>query len=155
MSILEYIASDKLLPPVDAGEGMHHGEVSISPFDKSQLLDDIYTQKSYCAELIWEYSEERAQQVLAYIAEQMNHVDDLELWHIWLGGLIEEDKKETRPKLKASRTREVEDVDWDDWKKDKVHKTQITFSQLNSKILKDFFFDGSMTQKCLIVKSER
>ena len=152
MSILQYIASDMLLPELDAGEAMYHGEVAVLPFEKQRFLDDIYTAKPYCAELFWEYSEERAETVLQYIREQLSVVKELELWHIWLGGLIEEEKGEYRPKLKPSRTRDVEDIDWDDWKLNKVHKKEILFHNLSEEILKEFFFADSWNQRCLIVK---
>lgn len=152
MSILQYIASDMPLSKLDAGDGMYHGEVAILPFEKDRILDDIYTAKPYCAELLWEYSEERAETVLQYIREQLSVVKELELWYIWLGGLIEEEKGEYRPKLKSSRTRDVEDIDWDDWKRNKVHKKEILFHNLSVEILKEFFFADSWNQRCLIVK---
>ena len=152
MSILQYIASDMPLPELDAEEAMYHGEVAVLPFEKQRFLDDIYTAKPYCAELFWEYSEERAETVLQYIREQLSVVKELELWHIWLGGLIEEEKGEYRPKLKSSRTRDAEDVDWDDWKLHKVHKKEILFHNLSVEILKEFFFADSWNQRCLVVK---
>ena len=151
MSVLQYIASDMPLPKLDAGEAMYHGEVAILPFEKDRILDDIYTRKTYCAYLSWEFSEERAQTILQYIQERLADTDELELWNIWLGGLIEEEKGDYRPKLKSSRTREAEDVDWDDWKLHKVHKKEISFSQANEAILKEFFF-GELVQKCLIIR---
>lgn len=151
MSCLIYIASDMPLPELDAGDGMYHGEVAILPFEKDQILDDIYTRKTYCAYLSWEYSEERAQTILHYIQERLADTDELELWNIWLGGLIEEEKGDYRPKLKSSRTREAEDVDWDDWKLHKVHKKEIRFRQLNGEVLKDFFF-GELVQKYLSIR---
>ena len=131
---------------------MYHGEVAVLPFEKQRFLDDIYTAKPYCAELLWEYSEERAETVLQYIREQLSVVKELELWYIWLGGLIEEEKGEYRPKLKSSRTRDVEDIDWDDWKRNKVHKKEILFHNLSVEILKEFFFADSWNQRCLVVK---
>lgn len=151
MSVLQYIASDMPLPKLDAGEAMYHGEVAILPFEKDRILDDIYTRKTYCAYLSWEFSEERAQTILQYIQERLADTDELELWNIWLGGLIEEEKGDYRPKLKSSRTREAEDVDWDDWKLHKVHKKEMRFSQANEAILKEFFF-GELVQKCLIIR---
>ena len=151
MSRLIYIASNMPLPKLDAGDGMYHGEVAILPFEKDRILDDIYTRKTYCAYLSWEFSEERAQTILQYIQERLADTDELELWNIWLGGLIEEEKGDYRPKLKSSRTREAEDVDWDDWKLHKVHKKEMRFSQLNEDILKNFFF-GELVQKCLIIR---
>ena len=131
---------------------MYHGEVAVLPFEKQRFLDDIYTAKPYCAELFWEYSEERAETVLQYIREQLSVVKELELWFIWLGGLIEEEQGEYRPKLKPSRTRDVEDIDWDDWKLNKVHKKEILFHNLSEEILKEFFFADSWNQRCLVVK---
>ena len=152
MSILQYIASDVPLLKLDAGEAMYHGEVAVLPFEKQRFLDDIYTAKPYRAELLWEYSGERAETVLRYIREQLSVAEEMELWHIWLGGLIEEEKGEYRPKLKSSRTREAEDIDWDDWKLNKVHKKEILFHNLSVEILKEFFFADSWNQRCLVVK---
>ena len=152
MSVLQYIASDMPLPKLDAGEAMYHGEVAILPFEKDRILDDIYTRKTYCAYLSWEFSEERAQTILQYIQERLADTDELELWNIWLGGLIEEEKGDYRPKLKSSRTREAEDIDWDDWKRNKVHKKEILFHNLSVEILKEFFFADSWNQRCLVAK---
>ena len=111
ISRLIYIAGDEPLIRRDTGDDMYHGEVAILPFEKERILDDIYTQKLCCVYLSWEYSEERAQTILQYIQERLADTDEIELWNIWLGGLIEDAKGDYRPKLKSSRTREAEDVD--------------------------------------------
>ncbi len=150
MSVLEYIACDKPLPPMGAGEDCWTGAVCIIPFNKADILEDIYTQKEHCAYIDWEYTDEQAQQIIDYIAERLSEADAIELWHIWLGGSFAEDKKDTRPKLKADLLQE-DNTDWDDWKLNKYHKKEITILQLNEKLLKAFFDENTFIQRCLTI----
>lgn len=65
-------------------DGGHDDDFSISVFDKIGDVN-IRTEKKYCASLDWRYTKGRAQQVIAYIKELLEHTDEIEIWNIWLG----------------------------------------------------------------------
>lgn len=48
-------------------------------------MDDIYTEKKYQVDLEWEYSQGKAEKVIQYIKEQLEHTPELEIWHVWVG----------------------------------------------------------------------
>lgn len=48
-------------------------------------MDDLYTAKNYRAALQWDYTDGRAEKVIQYIREHLEHTDELELWHVWVG----------------------------------------------------------------------
>lgn len=58
-------------------------DFSIYTLDAS--MDDLYTEKKYRAALEWDYTEGRAEKVIQYIREHLEHTDELELWHVWVG----------------------------------------------------------------------
>ncbi len=150
MSVFEYIACEKPLQPLGSGEGCWNGAVCIIPFNKADILEDIYTKKAHCAYLEWEYNDERAQKMIDYIAECLHEAEEIELWHIWLGGIIENDTKDIRPKLKADLLQE-DDTDWYDWRLHTYHNQEILVSQLDEKILKAFFEEDIFSQRCLAI----
>ncbi len=150
MSVLEYIACDKPLQSLNASEDCWNGDVCITPFYKADILEDIYTQKAHCAYLDWEYTDERVQRIITYIEACLREAEELELWHIWLGGAFAEDKKDTRPKLKAALLQE-DNTDWDDWKLNKYYKKEVTISQLKGEVLKAFFDEDTFIQRCLTI----
>lgn len=151
MSALTYIAGEKPFRKV-TNEMWYHGEVQVLPFEKERILDDIYTMKPYCAHLEWEYTNERAQQIIDYITDYLQGVEEIELWKIWLGGAWVGRDDESRPNMKSSRTRDEEDWDtWDEWKLHKVKKHIISLPQLNGQILRDFFATDYSRQRCLVI----
>lgn len=101
MSVLSYFAADVSLPEVvnphdiagdrelvldlDSGiirDGDYDDDFSICDCSGTE---DLFTEKAYCAELQWTYSEGRAEAVLAYIRGLLRHTDEVELWHICMG----------------------------------------------------------------------
>lgn len=59
-------------------------DISIIKMDEK--TDDIRTEKKYCAALEWpNYTYDRAQYLIAYIKEHLQHASEIELWHIWIG----------------------------------------------------------------------
>ncbi|MCD8502162.1 MAG: hypothetical protein LRY71_11335 [Bacillaceae bacterium] len=43
-----------------------------------------YTDKPFVSELQWRYTKARAQQLIDYLVDQLQHVDEIEVWSIWL-----------------------------------------------------------------------
>lgn len=72
---------------VDTGEvkdGDFEDDFALYP---AEGLSDIYTEKEYAVYLEWNrYTEARAKKIIAYIKENLEHTDEVELWHIWMGG---------------------------------------------------------------------
>lgn len=64
-------------------QGKLDEDFSIHVLDAS--ADDIYTEKKYRAVLEWDCTEGRAEKVIQYIREHLEHTDELELWHVWVG----------------------------------------------------------------------
>lgn len=68
------------------------GEVKDGDFDDdfalypAKGLDDVYTEKKYVVYLEWgRYTEGRANNIIRYIKENLEHTDEVEIWHIWTG----------------------------------------------------------------------
>ena len=43
-----------------------------------------YTEKKYGVWIEWDYTDGRANQILEYIKNALNHTDSIELWRVWL-----------------------------------------------------------------------
>lgn len=99
MSYITYIASDYPLPVVERPDRevsivleTGRGVVSDGDFDDDfalypgEGLSDVRTEKKYavCLEW-WRYTEGRAKNIIQYIKENLEHTDEVELWHIWSG----------------------------------------------------------------------
>ncbi len=151
MSALTYVAGETSFQKV-TNEMWYQGEVQVLPFEQESILDDIYTTKAYCAYLEWEYTDERAQQIIDYITAYLQSVEEIELWKIWLGGAWEGRDREARPNMKSSRTRDEEDwADWDEWKQHKVENRNLSLHQLDGQILREFFATDYSRQRCLVI----
>lgn len=61
------------------------GELSIRTFQRNDIYDDIYTEKKYFAYLEWEYTKNRAENLIRYIQRHLVEADEIELSQIWLG----------------------------------------------------------------------
>ena len=73
--------------------------------------------------------------------------------YIWLGGAWVEGDDDTRPNMKSSRTREAMEWDtWEEWKRHKVECRKLPLSQLNGKVLRDFFSSDHTRQRCLVIE---
>ncbi len=46
---------------------------------------DIYTVKKHHVYLEWICTEGRAEKVIEYVKNQLEHTDEIEIWHIWMG----------------------------------------------------------------------
>ena len=70
----------------DTGEmkdGDYDDDFSLYP---AEGLSDIYTEKKYAVYLEWwRYTEGRANKIIEYIKENLEHTDEVEIWHIWMG----------------------------------------------------------------------
>lgn len=58
-------------------------DFSIWPLDNS--TEDIYTEKLYRVYLAWDYTKGRAEKVIQYIREHLEHTSEIEIWHVWVG----------------------------------------------------------------------
>ncbi len=58
-------------------------DFGIWPLDSS--VEDIYTDKKYRACLEWDYTKGKAEKIIQYIREHLEHTSELEIWHVWLG----------------------------------------------------------------------
>lgn len=99
MSYYTYIASDYPLPVVERPDRevsivleTGRGVVSDGDFDDdfalypAECLSDVRTEKKYAVYLEWwRYTEGRAKNIIEYIKENLEHTDEVELWHIWSG----------------------------------------------------------------------
>ena len=66
-------------------------DFSIWPLDSS--TEDIYTEKPYRVYLEWDYTKGRAEKVIQYIREHLEHTSEVEIWHVWVGDGV-------RPKIR-------------------------------------------------------
>ena len=44
--------------------------------------EDIYTEKPYRVYLEWDYTKGRAEKVIQYIREHLEHTSEVEIWHV-------------------------------------------------------------------------
>ena len=77
MSACTFIASNCPLTAVDdrADQGYF-----LLPF--TEVSD--YTDKKYGVYLEWDYTDERAEQILRYIKAALKETEVVEFWHVWL-----------------------------------------------------------------------
>lgn len=62
------------------------GEISISlEIEDMKIYSDNYTNKKYRCRLSWDYTEERAEQLINYIKQHLKKTKEIELWEIWMG----------------------------------------------------------------------
>lgn len=73
---------EKVIMICDSEE--HLGEIEIRPDPDMPEEAADYTQKDHTASLGWQYSEERAHQLIEWIQRALNDVGEIEIWHIWL-----------------------------------------------------------------------
>lgn len=66
-------------------------DFAIWPLDSS--TEDIYTEKPYQVYLEWDYTKDRAEKVIQYIREHLQHTPEVEIWHVWVGDGV-------RPKIR-------------------------------------------------------
>lgn len=83
MSSLTYLACDQ--PFCDIGRQPE--DFQVFPLEKTE---DIFTKKTYCARFEWgwtlcNYPKKQAAYIVAYVKNQLNYADEVEIWHIWAG----------------------------------------------------------------------
>ena len=49
-----------------------------------------FTGKQYISSLQWRYTDKRAEELVQYIKGQLRHLDEIELWSIWMDEKIDE-----------------------------------------------------------------
>lgn len=65
-------------------DGNFADDFAIFPFLPQEMFG-IHMEKPFCASLEWNrYTEERAENVIAYIREHLQKTEELEIWHVWL-----------------------------------------------------------------------
>lgn len=76
--------------------------------------EDIYTEKPYRVYLEWDYTKGRAEKVIQYIREHLEHTSEVEIWHVWLGnGVYPKIRKCTIPigEFTADDLKELSDLE--------------------------------------------
>lgn len=104
MSVCTFIASDYPLPQVAPSQeypleiNIDEGTIYDGGADDNFFLHTFeevqsYTDKKYGVWLEWHYTDGRAEQILKYMKEILQHTDSIELWHVWLMDYFEYDER--------------------------------------------------------------
>jgi len=67
----------------DSEEHMEEIEINRDMYYSSEYAEK-YSNKQYFSELHWIYTGTRAKQLVDYLKEQLNNLDEIEVWSIWL-----------------------------------------------------------------------
>lgn len=82
---------------------------------QAEGMDDVYSEKKYKVYLEWNYyTEERADQVIEYIRDNLFHTDEVEIWRIWMGTAEKPTIRSKRipiSELKGDDIRQLEEKD--------------------------------------------
>ena len=78
MSFCYFLASDKPLQSID--NNLMEQPPLYCPYNAEQ-----YSQKRFYAELVWDFSDELAQQLIDNIKHHLESAIDIEMWKVWLG----------------------------------------------------------------------
>ena len=62
-------------------DGNFPDDFSIFPIEKDISMQ---TKKTYCAQVQWYFTAERAEGLILYLKEQLQNTEEVELWHGWL-----------------------------------------------------------------------
>ena len=95
MSVCRLIAADIPLPEwapsreypleINVDEGtIYDGGADDNFFLHSFSYTEDYTGRAHGVSLEWNYTEGRAQQIIAYIRDALEETDTVDLWHVWL-----------------------------------------------------------------------
>ena len=82
MSMITYLASAEPLAPLTYQEN----NCTLNVWILDDRAWDIYTDKPYRAEILWDCTPELAKQMLIYIRKHLQTAAELELWHGWRCG---------------------------------------------------------------------
>ncbi len=77
------------------------GEIEISSAKAFYNDCKNYTKKEYCSVLQWDYTKERAEQLIVYIKKHLEKTKEIELWKIWLG-------EKEKPDVKCCKLSELD-----------------------------------------------
>ena len=116
MSSTLFLASGRPLPEVsypenaavslDLDRGVFDGSFAIFPTKKPL---EVPSEKAYFMVLEWQYTSERAQNLIEYLEKNLETAGEIEIWHVWqdmdfghkvrkaripIGGLTAEDLQE-------------------------------------------------------------
>lgn len=85
MSVFQFLASNKPLKEVkNLYEGyLNEIEIKNSNYDYCGYEKE-YSDKKCFSEIRWGYTEARAKQLVEYLKDQLKHLDEIEIWSIWL-----------------------------------------------------------------------
>jgi len=95
MSVCTFIASNSPLPSISPSKeypvyiNIDTGVIDDGGTDDNFFLlpfndIDLYTNKEYGVYLEWNYTDERAENIINYLKEALKNDDTVELWHVWL-----------------------------------------------------------------------
>jgi hypothetical protein len=74
---------EKCILICDSEEHLDEIEISDDMYYSSEYAKE-YSNKRYFYELRFRYTAERANQLIQYLKDQLNNVDEIEIWNIWL-----------------------------------------------------------------------
>lgn len=78
------------------------GEIDISlEIEDMKIYSDDYTDKEYRYRLSWDYTEQRAEQLINYIEHHLKKAKEIELWEIWMG-------EKEKPNIKCCKLCELD-----------------------------------------------
>ena len=85
MSVFQFLASNQPLKEVkNLYEGyLNEIEIKNSIYHYCEY-EKAYSDKTCFSELHWSYTEARAKQLVEYLKDQLKHLDEIEIWSIWL-----------------------------------------------------------------------
>lgn len=85
MSIFQFLASDRSLKEV---ENLYKGYLHDIEIKNSGYLycgyEKDYSNKRYFSNLDWRYTETRAKELIDYLKGQLEILDEIEIWSIWV-----------------------------------------------------------------------
>lgn len=75
--------NEKIILRCDSEEHLNELQITYDRYYSSTAADE-YSQKQYFAQINWYYTEARAKQLMDYILEQLEVVNKIEIWSVWL-----------------------------------------------------------------------
>ena len=74
---------DKIIMICDSEEHLDEIEISDNMYYSSEYAKE-YSNKLYFSQLQWRYTKTRAKQIIDYLKQQLEDVNEIEIWDIWL-----------------------------------------------------------------------
>lgn len=85
MSVFQFLASNKPLKEVKNLYEGYLNEIAIKNSIYNYCnYEREYSDKKCFSELHWSFTEARAKQLVDYLKDQLKHLDEIEIWSIWL-----------------------------------------------------------------------